>query len=128
MDDTAITEATEDTYERPPHVVIAGPGADTQRVDAIIEGLKSVYDPEIPVDIWELGLIYRIEVDDSGHVDIDMTLTAPNCPVAEDLPIKVRTMVEASAGVSSCVVNMVWEPFWRPDMMSEVARLQLDMF
>lgn len=112
-----------------PKTLFTGPGAeDSARNARIIEGLKSVYDPEIPVDIWELGLVYRIDIDADGHVALDMTLTAPNCPVAEELPQRVRNMVEVTEGVSSCTVALVWEPFWRPDMMSEVARLQLDMF
>ncbi|CAK0751471.1 DUF59 domain-containing protein [uncultured Gammaproteobacteria bacterium] len=95
---------------------------------AVIEALHTVYDPEIPVDIWELGLIYRVKVEASGDAEVDMTLTAPNCPVAGDMPEMVRGAVMATEGITECRVELVWEPPWTPERMSEVARLQLDMF
>ncbi|HYD32207.1 MAG TPA: SUF system Fe-S cluster assembly protein [Azospirillaceae bacterium] len=111
------------------------PDSETQPADPraelmsrIIDSLKCVYDPEIPVDIWELGLIYRVDIASDNAVEVDMTLTTPNCPVAEDMPIKVKEMVEATEGVNGCTVNLVWEPPWNQDMMSEVAKVQLDMF
>jgi FeS assembly SUF system protein len=96
--------------------------------DRIVEALKTVYDPEIPVDIYELGLIYKCEVDDEGDVAIDMTLTAPGCPVAGDMPGQVQQVVQAVPGVRSVQVELVWEPAWAPAMMSEEAKMMLDMF
>lgn len=93
--------------------------------EAIIEALKTVYDPEIPVDIYELGLIYEIDVDPEGHVHIDMTLTAPGCPVAGTMPGMVKSTVEQVPEVRSCEVEMVWEPQWTAERMSEAAKLQL---
>lgn len=90
--------------------------------------LKTVYDPEIPVDIYELGLIYAIEVSESGDVLVKMTLTAPSCPAAEALPPEVEGKVASVAGVKSAKVEIVWEPPWNPEMMSEAAKLQLGFF
>jgi FeS assembly SUF system protein len=95
--------------------------------DRVIEVLRTVYDPEIPVNIFELGLIYRIDVDDQNEVHIDMTLTSPMCPVAEALPEEVKTKVEAVDGVSGAAVNVVWDPPWNPSMMTEEAQLELGM-
>jgi FeS assembly SUF system protein len=95
--------------------------------DQVIEALRTVYDPEIPVDIFELGLVYKIDVDDHNAVHIDMTLTSPMCPVAETLPDEVKTKVEAIEGVNGATVNIVWEPPWNPGMMTEEAQLQLGM-
>ncbi len=95
---------------------------------AIIEALRTVYDPEIPVSLYELGLIYDIIVAPSGKVDIVMTLTAPGCPVADILPLEVEKAAKAIDGVSSVHVELVFDPPWKPDMMSEVARLELGMF
>ena len=91
----------------------------------IIEVLKSVYDPENPVDIYELGLIYEIKLDEEFNAEILMTLTSPSCPVAESLPEEVRQKIEALWSVKSCVVTMVWEPSWNKDMMSEEAKFEL---
>ncbi len=91
----------------------------------IIGALKTVYDPEIPVDVWELGLICGISIDDAGNVDIDMTLTAPGCPVAGSLPIEVRTKAESVPNVRSANVNLVWQPAWDKDMMSMEAKFKL---
>ena len=93
--------------------------------EKIIEALKTVYDPEIPVDIFELGLIYKIDVEDDNRVRIDMTLTSPHCPVAEILPDEVRQRVFAVDGVTDAEVDVVWEPPWNPSMMSEEAQLEL---
>jgi FeS assembly SUF system protein len=95
--------------------------------DHVIAALRTVYDPEIPVDIFELGLIYKIDVDDDNAVHIDMTLTSPMCPVAETLPDEVKEKVEAIEGVSGATVNVVWEPPWNPGMMTEEAQLELGM-
>ncbi len=94
----------------------------------VIEALRGVHDPEIPVNIYDLGLIYRLEVSEDGEVEIDMTLTAPNCPVAEMMPNMVLEAVQAIDDVRSVNVDLVWEPKWDQSMMSNEARLALDMF
>jgi FeS assembly SUF system protein len=91
----------------------------------VIAAIKTVYDPEIPVNIWEVGLIYDVSVDDTGRAHILMTLTSPHCPVAETLPIDVQQAVEAVEGVSSAEVEITWDPPWHEDMLSEAARLEL---
>ncbi len=91
----------------------------------VVEALKTCYDPEIPVDIYELGLIYKVEIEDEQRVAITMTLTSPMCPVAEILPGEVETRVRAVEGVRAAAVELVWEPPWNPSMMSEAARLEL---
>ena len=93
--------------------------------ERIVDVLKTVYDPEIPVDIYELGLIYRIEVKEDAVVEIDMTFTAPTCPAADFILEDVRQKVEALEGVKSCIVNLVFEPAWDQSMMSEEARVEL---
>jgi FeS assembly SUF system protein len=93
----------------------------------LVDTIKTVYDPEIPVDIWELGLIYDLDVDESGSVVIRMTLTSPMCPVAETLPPEVEAKARTVAGVSDVRLDLVWEPPWNPSMMSEAARLELNM-
>ncbi|MDB9818462.1 SUF system Fe-S cluster assembly protein [Pelagibacterales bacterium] len=93
----------------------------------IINALKTVFDPEIPVDIYELGLIYKCEVTEGNDVLINMTLTSPNCPVAEELPRSVQETVQAVEGVNEVKVDIVWEPPWDMSRMSEIARLELDM-
>jgi len=95
--------------------------------DRVIEALRTVYDPEIPVNIFELGLVYKIDVDDENAVHIDMTLTSPMCPVAETLPEEVKAKVEALDGVNAAIVNVVWDPPWNPSMMTEEAQLELGM-
>jgi FeS assembly SUF system protein len=94
----------------------------------VIEALRNVYDPEIPVNIYELGLIYEIDVDEFGAVLIRMTLTSPACPVAGSLPIEVERVARAVEGVTDVRVELVWEPAWSMDMMSEEARLELGFF
>ena len=91
----------------------------------IVDVLKTVYDPEIPVDIYELGMIYKIDVRDDATVDIDMTFTAPNCPAADFILEDVRTKVEGVEGVASANINLVFEPAWDQSMMSEEARMEL---
>ncbi len=93
--------------------------------DTVIKVLKSCYDPEIPVDIWELGLIYQVDVDDNFNVRIVMTLTAPNCPVAESLPAEVRDKVKEIKGIGEVKLELVFDPPWDKDMMSEEAKLEL---
>ena len=93
----------------------------------VIEEIKKIYDPEIPVNIYELGLIYKIEVDEKNKVNIDMTLTSPNCPVAESLPKDVKENIMKVEGVSDVNLNIVWEPPWDKDKMSEAAKLELNL-
>ncbi len=93
--------------------------------EIIVKVLKTIYDPEIPVDIYELGLIYEVKIGEEGHVDIEMTLTSPNCPVADSMPREVEEKVEALDQVESCTVNIVFDPAWDKDMMSEEAKLEL---
>lgn len=94
----------------------------------IVEALSTVYDPEIPVNIWELGLIYDVLVDARGVAGIRMTLTAPGCPVAQSLPVEVADKVKAVPGVTDATVDVVWDPPWSKEMMSEAAKLQLGLW
>ena len=96
--------------------------------DPVVAAIKTVFDPEIPVDIYELGLIYRLDINEQGMVDIDMTLTAPACPVAGEMPIWVRDAVIQVSGVRGCEVNMVFDPPWDKSRMSDEAQVALDMF
>jgi FeS assembly SUF system protein len=93
--------------------------------ERITDALRTVYDPEIPVNVFELGLIYKIDIDDANHVHLDMTLTSPACPVAGILPDEVRTKVEEIEGISGATVEVVWDPPWHPGMMTEEAQLEL---
>ena len=93
----------------------------------VIEEIKKIYDPEIPVNIYELGLIYKIDVDEKNNVNIDMTLTSPNCPVAESLPNDVKNNIKKVEGVSDVNLNLVWQPPWSKDKMSEAAKLELNL-
>lgn len=102
-----------------------GPGGDLQA--SIVEVLKSIYDPEIPVDIYELGLIYDVAVSGDGDATITMTLTTPHCPVAESLPNEVELRALSVPGIRDAVVNLVWDPPWDPSKMSDEARLELGM-
>jgi FeS assembly SUF system protein len=94
----------------------------------LVDALKTVYDPEIPVDIYELGLIYKVDVSDNKDVVVDMTLTAPNCPVAGEMPGNVQAALQTVDGIGEVTVNMVFDPPWTPDRMSEEAKLELNMF
>ena len=111
--------------EQPKDEPIAGPGGDL--VAAIVEVLKSIYDPEIPVDIYELGLIYDVSVTDDGDATVLMTLTTPHCPVAESMPGEVEIRVLSVPGVRDAEVKLVWDPPWDPSKMSDEARLELGM-
>src|SRR5215467_4198237 len=93
----------------------------------LVTALKTVYDPEIPVDIYELGLIYKVDVADNKDVAVDMTLTAPNCPVAGEMPSMVQTALETVEGIGKVTVNLTFDPPWTPEQMSEEAKLELNM-
>ena len=120
------------TQEAAPNAVATqsalGEDETARLTDDIIAALKTVYDPEIPADIYELGLIYRVDIKDDRSIDVDMTLTTPNCPAAADLPAAVHNAVASVAGVGPVDVKIVWEPPWTPDRMSEEARLVLNMW
>ena len=103
----------------------AGAGSDLQA--AVVEALKSIYDPEIPVDIYELGLIYDVAIDEDGDAIVTMTLTTPHCPVAESLPNEVELRVLSVPGIRDAEVKLVWDPPWDPSKMSDEARLELGM-
>lgn len=96
--------------------------------DKLVAAMKTVYDPEIPVDIYELGLIYKVDVADNKDVTVDMTLTAPGCPVAGEMPEMVKSALEGVEGIGQVTVNMVFDPPWTPERMSEEAKLELNMF
>jgi FeS assembly SUF system protein len=96
--------------------------------DSVTEALRTVYDPEIPVNIYDLGLIYHLDIQRDGSVFVEMTLTAPACPVAGEMPRQVANAIAGVTGVGEVQVNLVWEPRWTPDRMSEDARLALDLF
>lgn len=95
--------------------------------EAVIEKLKTVYDPEIPVDIYELGLIYNVKIDEDGATNIRMTLTTPMCPAAEELPPEVESKAREVEGVTSVTLDLVWDPPWSPEKMSEAAKLELGL-
>lgn len=118
--------------DAPADAAPVGSGLPPEELDAfgkeLIAALKTVYDPEIPVDIYELGLIYKVDVADNKDVTVDMTLTAPGCPVAGEMPGMVRSALETVPGVGAITVNMVFDPPWTPERMSEEAKLELNMF
>lgn len=113
-----------------PHAAWTPEGETPPRLteDAVIDAIATVYDPEIPVNIFELGLIYAVDLHDDGRVKVEMTLTAPACPSAQELPEQVRNAVMGIPGVKECEVETVWDPPWDQSRMSEEARLQLNMF
>lgn len=110
--------------QKPAEIASDAPGGDLY--DAVIAALKDIYDPEIPVNIYDLGLIYNVEVT-GGHVHVTMTLTTPHCPVAESMPGEVELRVGSVPGVGDCEVHLVWDPPWSPESMSDEARLELGM-
>jgi FeS assembly SUF system protein len=131
---TDETTMTETVAEKPPeNAAMSGSSALpaeelTQLTDGIIAALKTVYDPEIPADIYELGLIYKVDIGDDRGVKIDMSLTSPNCPSAQELPIMVENAVSSVPGVKETKVDIVWDPPWDPSRMSEEARAVLNMW
>jgi len=122
---TAPADAATSADEKPTNI----PADEMARLtDEIVAALKTVYDPEIPADIYELGLIYKVDIDDERMVNIDMTLTTPNCPSAAELPSQVENAVAGVPGVREAKVNIVWEPPWDPSRMSDEARTVLNMW
>jgi FeS assembly SUF system protein len=119
-----------DMLRTPTHAAWTPEGETPPRVteDAVIAACATVYDPEIPVNIYELGLIYAIDIGEDGRVRVEMTLTAPGCPSAQELPDQVREAVMAVPGVTDAEVETIWDPPWDPSRMSDEARLQLNMF
>jgi FeS assembly SUF system protein len=113
-------------------VVPQGSALSPEELDAftqkLVTAMKTVFDPEIPVDIYELGLIYKVDVADNKDVAVDMTLTAPGCPVAGEMPEMVKSALQTVDGIGEVVVNMVFDPPWTPERMSEEAKLELNMF
>ena len=111
--------------KKPENVPAGAPGGDLY--EAVVAALKEIYDPEIPVNIYDLGLIYGVEVDDESDVTVTMTLTTPHCPVAETMPAEVELRAASVPGVRDAEVNLVWDPPWGPDKMTDEARLELGM-
>jgi FeS assembly SUF system protein len=137
MSDDMATEDKDgpmiEVAEKPQNAAISGssgvPQDELDRLtDEIVDALKTVYDPEIPADIYELGLIYKIDIADDRSVKVDMSLTSPNCPSAQELPIMVENAVSSVAGVKETKVEVVWDPPWDPSRMSDEARLVLNMW
>jgi FeS assembly SUF system protein len=122
-----MTEPSEATPAATAAEPDASSAADEKIRDGVIEVLRSVFDPEIPVNIYELGLVYDVEVRPEGRVYIRMTLTSPMCPVAETLPPEVQEKARGVAGVADVEIDLVWDPPWNPSMMTEAARLELGM-
>ena len=132
-DETPPTELAPATDRPPENAAVVGSSAMPQEelnrlTDDIVAALKTVYDPEIPADIYELGLIYKIDIGDDRGIKIDMSLTSPNCPAAQDLPIMVENAVSSVPGVKESKVSVVWDPPWDPSRMSDEARLVLNMW
>jgi FeS assembly SUF system protein len=117
---------TEASPNRPAFDASSIPAEELERLTGdIVQALKTVYDPEIPADIYELGLIYKVDIDDSRHVSVDMTLTAPGCPVAGDMPTWVEDAVAAVPGVSGAKANLTFDPPWSPERMSDEAKVAI---
>lgn len=125
--EAAASGAPVEVASEAPAEVSAAATDDPRTYDAIIEAFQTIFDPEIPVDIYNLGLIYGVEVKPDRTVHVRMTLTSPNCPSAQALPEEVQQKAESVEGVVSAEVEIVWEPAWTPDMMSEEARLELNV-
>ena len=125
-----MSEKIQENEERDaPEAPLAAPDPEHDQLkDDLVAALKTVFDPEIPVDIYELGLIYRLDMDPERNIEVDMTLTAPGCPVAGDMPGWVENAVASVPGVGQVKVNLVFDPPWDPSRMSDEARLALNMF
>ena len=119
---------TSSATDNPPSVRLASVAPDATLLERVVTGVRGVYDPEIPLNIYDLGLIYRIDITEEAHVAIDMTLTSPMCPVAGSLPGEVEMAARGVDGVAEVGVELVWDPPWGPEVMSEAARLELGIF
>ena len=131
MSETAVANTSVAAEEKGAQMqtISALDAGETERLGTeIVAALKTVFDPEIPADIYELGLIYKVDIKDDRSVLIDMTLTTPNCPAAEELPTMVENAVASVPGVGVVTVSIVWEPTWTPDRMTDEARLVLNMW
>jgi FeS assembly SUF system protein len=126
MSEETNAKTSETPARQPPSAI--PPQEMARLTDEIVGALKTVYDPEIPADIYELGLIYKVDIDDNRMVNIEMTLTTPNCPSAAELPAQVENAVAGVAGVREAKVNIVWDPPWDPSRMSDEARAVLNMW
>lgn len=120
------TESAPSTPE-PKDELTLSPAEISRITDDVVAAMKTVFDPEIPVDIYELGLIYKVDLEDDTTLKIDMTLTAPGCPVAGEMPVWVRDAAETVDGIDKAIVNLVFDPPWTPDRMTDEARLALNM-
>ena len=127
VDAASETEAAS-AKDNPPSVSLTSVAPDDTLLNRVIAGVREVYDPEIPLNIYDLGLIYRIDITEESHIAIDMTLTSPMCPVAGSLPGEVEMAARGVDGVAEVVVELVWDPPWGPEVMSEAARLELGIF
>ena len=128
MTNEAKTEAKPAAAEAVERQSAIPPDEMARLTDGIVGALKTVYDPEIPADIYELGLVYKVDIDDDRMVNIEMTLTSPNCPSAEQLPQQIENAVAGVPGVREAKVNIVWDPPWDPSRMSDEARTVLNMW
>ena len=128
MTDETKTEAKPAAADPAARASAIAPDEMARLTDEIVGALKTVYDPEIPADIYELGLVYKVDIDDDRMVNIEMTLTTPNCPSAAELPQQVENAVAAVPGVREAKVNIVWDPPWDPSRMSDEARTELNMW
>jgi FeS assembly SUF system protein len=124
----ASTEKLNDDNDDSSDPTVYGNFKNHDRGDEIVAALRAVFDPEIPVNIYDLGLIYRIDILENGIVEVDMTLTAPGCPVAGEMPGMVEHAIEPLGGFQEIKVELVWEPSWTKDRLSEIARLELGWF
>jgi len=128
-DQSALTASEPDPAQATSSISGTGVPDDVTRLtDDIVNALKTVYDPEIPADIYELGLIYKIDISEDRSVTVDMTLTTPNCPSAQELPAMVENAVASVPGIGAVTVNIVWDPPWDPSRMSDEARVMLNMW
>jgi FeS assembly SUF system protein len=125
---TAVKTPPNDVHRNDAEPYVTGNFRDHPMCDMVTGALRQVFDPEIPVNIYDLGLIYRIDIDDQMNIDIDMSLTAPGCPVAGEMPGMVSRAVEPLSQVQNVTVQIVWEPTWTQDRMTEIAQLELGWF
>jgi FeS assembly SUF system protein len=128
MTDEAKTEAKPAAVDAVERQSAIPPDEMARMTNEIVGALKTIYDPEIPADIYELGLIYKVDIDDARMVNIEMTLTSPNCPSAEELPQQIKNAVAGVRGVREAKLNIVWDPPWDPSRMSDEARTELNMW